>query len=67
MVIKQYLFIFLKELVLQFSIREDFYTPTNICPVLIDGHNFLMTQSYKNYNCIMIALQLLIDLITTAF
>ena len=65
--IKQYRFIFLKELVRQFSIRKDFYTPANICPVSVDGHNFLMTQVYKNYNSFMILLQLLIDLIRTAF
>ena len=66
MVIKQYLLIYLRDLVLKFSIPKIFYTTTNICPVSVDGHNFLMNQTYENYNCIMILLQLLMDLITTS-
>ena len=52
--IKQYLLIYLREWVLQFYIRKDFYMPANICAVSVNGHNFLMIQSYENYNSFMI-------------
>ena len=59
--IKQYLLVYLRDLILKFTIHKYIYTPTNIRPASVDGHNFLMIQS-ENYNCIMILLQLLIDL-----